>query len=127
MPIYIRTKKRLMIQADTTWVSRLPYYSISHNVAPADQALGSGGCTDCHARDAYLFSGPVVTDYFGDNGRQATVFMARFMGLPESVEPVNHLFGLFLKTGPWVLGAGAVLILITGIWLVFSAPPDPMA
>ncbi len=118
-------EKRLMIQADTTWVSRLPYYSISHNVAPADQALGSGGCTDCHARDAYLFSGPVVTDYFGDNGRQATVFMARFMGLPESVEPVNHLFGLFLKTGPWVLGAGAVLILITGIWLVFFSPSRP--
>ena len=113
---------RLVIQKDTTWVSRLPFYSISHNVAPADQALGSGGCTDCHAKDAHLFSGPVVTDYFGDNGRPVFVSMTRFMGLPESVETVNRLFGLFLKTGPWVLGAGVLLILGTGIWMVFFSP-----
>jgi hypothetical protein len=116
---------RLVVQADTTWVSRLPYYSISHNVAPADQALGSDGCTDCHAKDAHLFSGPVVIDYFGDNGRPVTVSMARFMGLLESVEPVNRLFSLFLKTGPWVLGAGVLLLLATGTWLVFFSPSRP--
>jgi hypothetical protein len=116
---------RLVVQADTTWVSRLPYYSISHNVAPADQALGSGGCRDCHAKDAHLFSGPVVTDYFGDGGRPVTISMARFMGLPESVEPVNRLFGLFLKTGPWVLGAGVLLLLAAGIGLVFFSPSTP--
>ena len=116
---------QLLTKADTTWVSRLPYYSISHNVAPADQALGSGGCTDCHAKDAHLFSGPVVTDYFGDDSRPVTVSMARFMGLPESVEPVNRLFGLFLKTGPWVLGAGVLLLLAAGTWLVFFSPSGP--
>jgi hypothetical protein len=116
---------RLLTQADTTWVSRLPSYSISHNVAPADQALGSGGCTDCHTKDAHLFSGPVVTDYFGDDGRPVTVSMARFMGLPESVVPVNRLFGLFLKTGPWVLGAGVLLLLAAGTWLVFFSPSGP--
>jgi hypothetical protein len=115
-------KNRLEIQQDTTWVSRLPFYSISHNVAPADQALGSGGCIDCHAKDAHMFSGPVVIDYFGDQGRPVFVSMARFMGLPESVETVNRLFALFLKTGPWVLGAGMLLILVTGIRLVFFSP-----
>jgi hypothetical protein len=113
---------RLLIREDTTWVSRLPFYSISHNVAPADQALGSGGCRDCHAKDAHMFSGPVVTDYFGDNGRPVFVSMARFMGLAESVETVNRLFGLFLKTGPWVLGTGVLLILFAGIRLVFFSP-----
>jgi hypothetical protein len=113
---------RLVVRGDTTWVSRLPYYSINHNVAPADQALGSGGCTDCHATDAHMFSGPVVTDYFGDNGRPVTISMARFMGLPDSVEPVNRLFSLFLKTGPWVLGAGVLLLLAAGTWLVFFSP-----
>jgi hypothetical protein len=113
---------RLLIREDTTWVSRLPFYSISHNVAPADQALGSGGCRDCHAKDAHMFSGPVVTDYFGDNGRPVFVSMARFMGLAASVETVNRLFGLFLKTGPWVLGAGVLLILFAGIRLMFFSP-----
>jgi hypothetical protein len=117
--------RELVVQPDTTWVSRLPYYSISHNVAPADQALGSGGCTDCHAKDAHLVSGSVVTDYFGDDGRPMTVSMARFMGLPASVEPVNRLFGLFLKTGPWVLGTGVLLILAAGIQLVFFSPSRP--
>jgi len=116
---------RLVIQADTTWVSRLPFYSISHNVAPADQALGSGGCKDCHAKDAHMFSGPVVIDYFGDDGRPVIVSMARFMGLPESVEPVNRLFGQFLKTGPWILGAGVLLILVAGIRRVFFSPSRP--
>jgi hypothetical protein len=112
----------LEIRKDTTWVSRIPFYSISHNVAPADKALGSSGCTDCHAKDAHMFSGRVVIDYFGDNGRPVSVSMARFMGLPESVETGNRLFGLFLKTGPWVLGAGVLLILIAGIRLMFFSP-----
>jgi hypothetical protein len=115
-------RRDLVVQPDTTWVSRLPFYSLSHNVAPADQALGSGGCTDCHAKDAHMFSGPVVIDYFGDDGRPVTVSTARFMGLPESVEPVNCLFGLFLKTGPWVLGAGLLLLLAAGIRLVVISP-----
>jgi hypothetical protein len=124
--IFFLADSRLVVQTDTTWVSRLPFYSISHNVAPADQALGSGGCTDCHAKDAHLFSGPVVTDYFGDDGRPVTVSMPRFMGLPASVEPVNRLFGLFLKTGPWVLGAGVLLLLVAGIRLIFFSPSRPL-
>jgi hypothetical protein len=118
-------RRDLVVQPDTTWVSRLPFYSISHNVAPANQALGSGGCTDCHAKDAHMFSGPVVIDYFGDDGRPVTVSTARFMGLPESVEPLNCLFGLFLKTGPWALGAGVLLILFAGIRLLFVSPSRP--
>jgi hypothetical protein len=67
----------------------------------------------------------VVTDYFGDNGQPVMVSMTRFMGLPESVETVNRLFGLFLKTGPWVLGAGMVLFLVAGIRLMFLSPSRP--
>ena len=32
----------LTIEADTTWVQRLLYYSISHNVSPVAKALGLG-------------------------------------------------------------------------------------
>ena len=39
----------LTIEADTTWVQRLLYYSISHNVYLADKALGAGGCKNCHS------------------------------------------------------------------------------
>jgi len=113
----------LEIRKDTTWVSRIPFYSISHNVAPADKALGSGGCTDCHANDAHMFSGRVVMDYFGDNGRPVTISMARFMGLPGSVKTFNTLFSMFLAAAPWLFAAG-ILMLTAGAGALFFRHPS---
>jgi len=102
----------LTIEADTTWVQRLPYYSISHNVSPADKALGAGGCKDCHSKDAHLFNGLVVTDYFGHNGKPITVSMARFLDLPASVQTWNRMFGAFLSAWPLVFTAGAAILIL---------------
>lgn len=35
-------------------------FAMSHNVAPREQALGVGGCTDCHAPGSYFFEGQAM-------------------------------------------------------------------
>ena len=103
---------------DTTWVSKIPYFSISHNVAPVQKALGANGCSDCHTKDAHLFNGLVVTDYFGNKGNPVTISMAEFLGLPPATQKWNNLFGLYLKLAPGIfLSGGALLILILGFKL----------
>jgi len=108
----LNDQSSLNIEKDTTWVSRLPYYSISHNVSSVDTALGANGCRDCHSRDAHLFNGRVITDYFGDNGKPVTISMAQFLGMHDSVQKWNSLFGYYLKAGP---------ILFVGILVLFFA------
>ncbi|MDA8134884.1 MAG: hypothetical protein M0T82_09690 [Desulfobacteraceae bacterium] len=113
-------------EADTTWVQRLPYYSISHNVSPAGQALGANGCKDCHSKDAHIFNGLVVTDYFGDNGKPVTVSMARFLDLPASVQTWNRVFGAFLTAWPLVFTAVAASLILWVMVRLFAgrhAPP----
>ena len=43
-------------------------FSITHNVAPAKQALGAKGCTDCHDCDANFFAGMKTIDMVGADG-----------------------------------------------------------
>ncbi len=112
-------------QVDTTWVSRLPYFSISHNVAYADKALGAGGCTDCHADDTHIFNGLVVTDYFADNGRPQTLSMARFLDLPLWVQPWNSLFGVYLKAALPIFLAGAGVLVLIIAFRIFSSGRVP--
>ncbi|THB74994.1 MAG: hypothetical protein D3926_20940 [Desulfobacteraceae bacterium] len=83
-------------RVDTSWVTRLPYFSISHNVAPKEKALGASGCSDCHSTDAHMFNGLVVTDYFGDQGRPRFMTMADFMGFSRSFQWVNKQLGKVL-------------------------------
>ncbi len=108
---------------DTTWVQRLPFYSISHNVAPADKALGAGGCRDCHSKTAHLFNGPVVTDYFGNNGNPVTVSMSEFLGLPASTRLWNTWFGAYLSAGSFFLPAALILSAVLGAPALFKARP----
>lgn len=85
---------------DSTWVADIPYFSISHNVAPREKALGSNGCRDCHSDTSHLFNGRVVTDFFGTAGRPETVSMTEFMGLPTAVEKWNRFFSAYLNLMP---------------------------
>ena len=58
--------------ADHTWVGHVEGFNINHNVAPASQALGANGCGDCHADEAHMFKGQIVTDMCGPDGKPAT-------------------------------------------------------
>ncbi|MGQ9592595.1 MAG: multiheme c-type cytochrome, partial [Planctomycetota bacterium] len=66
-------------------------YKFSHDVAPAQAALGSGGCTDCHARGSSFFERPVL----------ATAFS------PEDASPRWIPNYAILGYSPWEIRLGA--------------------
>jgi hypothetical protein len=57
-----------------------PYtWPLAHEVRPASQSLGAGGCTDCHSADAPFFFGEVVADGPADLGAPAVKGMCEFL------------------------------------------------
>jgi hypothetical protein len=57
-----------------------PYrWSFAHDVRPSAQALGAGGCTDCHASDGPIYYGSVAAAGV-PSGPQAVQTMYRFRG-----------------------------------------------
>lgn len=53
-------------------------WAFSHNVSPAKDAWGAGGCGDCHGASSMFFNSPVVVDPFDREGRQVTVPMWQY-------------------------------------------------
>ena len=47
-------------------------FKLSHDVAPAGAALGSGGCKDCHHKDAQFFKRPYMLKPFDATGKTVT-------------------------------------------------------
>ncbi|MGB9618963.1 MAG: hypothetical protein ACPL7K_00965, partial [Armatimonadota bacterium] len=58
-------------------------WTFSHNVSPAEKALGAGGCADCHAENSAFFSSPVMVDPFDADGKPVTVPMWKYAGIKE--------------------------------------------
>jgi hypothetical protein len=50
----------LNMETDNSWVGEPDGFNISHNVAPTREALGAGGCGDCHDRSSHLFQNWIV-------------------------------------------------------------------
>jgi len=91
-PVYVKghtvyeLKQGLLTAAPHRQASPLRW-TFSHNVSPARKALGAGGCTDCHGPDSTFFTGPVVTDPYGEHGQRVTLPMWRYLGLePEAIK-----------------------------------------
>lgn len=82
-----RTLPRLAHEA-TPYAS---VYKFSHDVAPARAALGSGGCTDCHARGSSFFERPVLATPFA----------------PEDARPRWIPNYAILGYAPWEIRLGA--------------------
>jgi hypothetical protein len=64
-------------------------YKFSHDVAPARAALGSGGCTDCHASDSKFFDRAVLLTAFSpDDGKPRWTPNSTILGFSSgSVRP----------------------------------------
>jgi len=60
-------------------------WAFSHNVSPAKDAWGAGGCGDCHGAHSAFFNSPVVVDPFDAEGRQVTVPMWRYCRISKDV------------------------------------------
>jgi hypothetical protein len=92
-----------------------PYaWPLAHDVRPAAQALGAGGCGDCHSADSAFFfatvtaRGPLLTT------QNATYQMRELMGEPHAF---HRLFGLTFSIRPFFKNFLAALSLLIGAML----------
>ncbi|MCK5565672.1 MAG: hypothetical protein KAJ07_10540 [Planctomycetes bacterium] len=93
--------------------SAAPYiWPIAHNVRPASQSLGTGGCKDCHSADKPFLFGDVQVDSPIDSNVQ-TKPMLEFLGLDETLTKVfafTFVFRPFFKVA--VILSALVIILV---------------
>ena len=62
-------------------------WSVSHNVAPRDLALGAdGNCEECHSPDSYFFYGKALVDPYDmtKDAKPVKAAMINMMGYPDS-------------------------------------------
>jgi hypothetical protein len=96
-----------------------PYlWPIAHDVRPAAQSLGAGGCGDCHTTDSAFFFGGVEIDSPVVSGKGSFRQMTEFEGL----DPVyTKAFAFSFVFRPWLkvfsLGSAAVL---AGVLLLYA-------
>lgn len=82
-------------------------FSISHNVAPAREALGANGCGDCHAPNANFFKGARLLDLYGEDGKPVTISMGRAYGCSPIAFAINSFHQQIVS--PYV---GVVIMLV---------------
>ena len=88
-------------------------HKYSHDVYPARAALGSGGCTDCHAPASPFLYAAVLQTPFGPDGRPETVPQWRLIGLSRFGAALGAWRESTLKpSGPWLLGAVVLACLL---------------
>jgi formate dehydrogenase gamma subunit len=88
-------------------------HKYSHDVYPARAALGSGGCTDCHAPGAPFLYAAALAAPFGPDGQPERVPQWRLLGLSRAGAWLGAWRESALKpAGPWLLGAVIVACLL---------------
>ena len=71
---------QVTVEEDHTWAGHMEAFNINHNVAPAKQALGAGGCEDCHSTQSHVFRGPVLTNLMAEDGEPEFTRSGRLFG-----------------------------------------------
>ena len=67
-------------------------FKLSHDIMPADSALGAGGCTDCHSSDSRLWSRKVMLEPFeGNAARSVWQSNAALLGVSETAVSMGAL------------------------------------
>ena len=72
--VYLSGNDKILLDAKEYEYS--PYsstFKLSHDVAPAGAALGSGGCTDCHQKNSQFFKRSYMVDPFDFEGKALSV------------------------------------------------------
>jgi len=86
-------------------------YKYSHNVLPARSALGAGGCTDCHSKQAKFFYGAVLDRPFMESGASGWISNYTIVGLSRFEVGLGVFREQWLKPAMYLLLA-ALLILV---------------
>ena len=58
-------------------------FSISHNVAPTEMALGANGCPDCHGYNGEFFKRTYIVDPYDENGNQVIAPVRKTIGISD--------------------------------------------
>ena len=95
-----------------------PYANVhkySHDVLPANAALGINGCTDCHHPEADFFFAASLTHLFDENARPVTEPQYRTLGYSLPVVTMSVWREAYLKPVTY----GMIVVLALGVaWLV---------
>jgi hypothetical protein len=80
---YSSTESRALAREEHEATAYASVYKFSHDVAPAQAALGAGGCTDCHRAGSPFFEGAVLDVAFASmDARPRWVPNYKVLGLP---------------------------------------------
>jgi hypothetical protein len=91
-------------------------YKYSHNVLPAQAALGARGCTDCHSFKSAFFEGKNLETPFGPDGKSIWTANYRILELTGFSVGLGAFREEWMKPALYiVLSLLAVLLLILGI------------
>jgi len=94
-------------------------YKYSHDVAPANAALGAKGCSDCHSKNSHFFFAQVVEYPFGEDGKPVTIKQADLLGykeMPSGRNPWTYWTAVFFKYLTIVVLFGLVVHMILNAW-----------
>ncbi len=97
-PVYVAGGKVFELAGDgalssATHEAAQPFaWPLAHDVRPAQQALGSNGCKDCHTNDAPIFYGEIAVDTPIVASQSETVAMIDFIGEGLFIKLFNASF-----------------------------------
>ncbi|HOF36597.1 MAG TPA: multiheme c-type cytochrome [Dermatophilaceae bacterium] len=114
---YSATESRNLPREEWEATAYASVYKFSHDVSPAQAALGSGGCTDCHRSGSPFFQGAVLDAVFtGDDARPRWIPNHQILGVSSFWVKLGAFREAWLKPVVYGLGA-AVLLLLAGLGL----------
>ncbi len=97
-----------MVSAETPEAGAVTW-PIGHDVRPAPQALGAGGCSDCHSNSSPFFFGKVAAAPAGPDGQSASKRMNEHLGMGAATIHLGAMAVVMRETGmKWI----AVLLVL---------------
>ena len=110
--ISLDKNENLFKRTDKTWAGRNEAFNINHNVAPAQDALGAGGCSDCHGWNGKVFRNPVLTKLWNEKGNPEFVRNGKLIGCNIFTFWTNVFYQTVIT--PYV----SIIILVIGFLII---------
>jgi predicted membrane channel-forming protein YqfA (hemolysin III family) len=122
--VYVNDSRVFYSSSETRTLDREPHeatpyasvYKFSHDVAPAQAALGMGGCIDCHSSNSSFFFAPVLDVAFSpEDGQPKWVENHTILGLSPFWIRLGTWREEWLKPATYFLLAILALLVLLGL------------
>ncbi len=97
-------------------------FSISHNVAPAEEALGAGGCVDCHGFQGEFFQRTHIVDPFDETGNPVVEPVRWTIGVSDFSYTLCAVHCPLVR--PWIGGLIMLVFFATTLHFTRYGPHD---